>query len=121
MDDGASWAVANLILTGVTTLTGLGMLWTFLKKKKDEEEAEEAKRSVQSEEENDNKRKKSKLLGLIPPIASIILFILTEDMTTTPTLFDRWTLLTAVFTLSNFALAYLTRNKDNESEEEKAA
>ena len=115
--DGATWAVANLVLTGITSVTGLGMLWTFLKKKKEEEEAEEAKRAVQSAEE-DNSRRKSKLLGLLPAAASIILFILTEDMSADPTLFDKWTLLTAVFTLGNFGLAFLTRNK--EAEEKKA-
>ncbi|MBR2802920.1 MAG: InlB B-repeat-containing protein [Erysipelotrichaceae bacterium] len=55
LDDGGSWALANLILTGVTTLTGLGMLWTFLKKKEDDEEeaekAEAVKRTAEAEEE----------------------------------------------------------------------
>ena len=126
MDDGGSWALANLILTGVTTLTGLGMLWTFLKKKDEDEEeekkAEAVKRSAQAqEEEEEKKRKKSKLLGLIPPIASIILFILTEDMRLPMTMFDKWTLLTGIFTLANFGLAFLTRNKKDEEEENKAS
>ena len=99
------------------------MLWTFLKKKEDEEEeaekAEAVKRSAQAEEEEEEKkRKKSKLLGLIPPIASIILFILTEDMRLPMTMFDKWTLLTGIFTLANFGLAFLTRNKKDEDEEE---
>ena len=77
----------------------------------DEEEEEE-------EEEDENKRKKSKFLGLIPAIASVIIFILTEDMRNPMRLTDRYTLLMVIVALLNFVLAFLTRNKKKDDDEE---
>ncbi|MBQ9158277.1 MAG: hypothetical protein IJ136_02960, partial [Erysipelotrichaceae bacterium] len=126
------WALANLLATGGTVLTALGMILTFFRKKKDEEEEENAtvkeaavtrtatseEEAKKEEEDDENKRKKSKFLGLIPAIGSVILFILTEDMRNKMTWTDKYTLAMVIILLVNFVLAYLTRNKKKDDEEE---
>jgi uncharacterized protein YqhQ len=62
-----------------------------------------------------------KLLGLIPAIASIVVFLLTENMNNPMRLVDKWTILMVVMTLVNALLAYLTRNKKKDEDEEEAA
>ena len=62
------------------------MCITMLRKSDDDDDDEDdqngaAKQAAESDdEEEDKKRKWSKLLGLIPAIGSVILFILTEDI-----------------------------------------
>ena len=76
------------------------------------------------EEEEEKKRKWSKLLGLIPAIGSVILFILTEDIRLPWRWIDKWTIWMIIILLVNVILAFLTRNKkkdDDEEEEEEPA
>ena len=108
------WALINLICVAVTTLFGLGMLVSFLKKR-DNDEDEEIK-TEESEEEK--KRMKSKLLGLLPAVGSIVLFLLTEDMHNRMRLFDKWTIWMIALALVNVALAYLTRNREEDESDE---
>ena len=110
------WALINLLSAIATTLIGLGMVITFFRKKKedeDEEDEEKAKdrNNNEEEEEDPNKRRPSKFLGLIPAIASIILFVLTENMKNPMRLTDKWTIWMVVIALVNVVLAYLTRNQ----------
>lgn len=98
------------------------MLYTFLKKKKEEEEeGEQVTRSQKEEEDEQNQRKKSKLLGLIPSVASIVTFLLTEDMSSKMVLTDKWTLLMVAMLGVNAILAFVTKNKKQENEEEQKA
>ncbi|MCR4855680.1 MAG: hypothetical protein K5908_05875, partial [Erysipelotrichaceae bacterium] len=126
------WALINLLASIGTVLTALGMVITFFRKKKEDEEEEENAEEAQvvrtaaseeedeEEEDEENKRKKSKFLGLLPAIASVIIFILTEDMRNPMILIDKYTLLMVVIMLVNFLVAYLTRNKkkDDDDKEE---
>ena len=108
------WALLNLICAAVTAVFGLGMLVSFLRKPKEdekEEPVEEVEITEEDEEEEEKKRRKSKLMGLIPALGSIILFILTEDMKNPMRLTDKWTIWMVVLALVNVVLAYLTRNQ----------
>lgn len=116
-----AWALINLIATILTVLISLGMIVTYFKKKDDEEEEEETtakSRLSEEEEEEENERRKSKFFGLIPGIGSVIAFILTEDMRLPMVLVDRWTVLMLAILVIGAALAFLTRNKKDEDEEE---
>ena len=119
-----AWALINLLSSIGTVLVGAGMLVTFLRKKKEDEEEEEEGTTrtktpeEEEEEEDENKRRKSKLLGLIPAVASVITFILTEDMRTPMRLVDKWTVLMLVMLLINVIAAFLTRNKKKDDDEE---
>ena len=115
-----NWALLNLISTILTTLAGIGMAATYFRKKKEDEDEEGTTRNTEADEDDDNKRKASKFLGLIPAIASIITFILTEDLSGKMILTDRWTLAMVVMLAVNALLAYFTRNRKPENEEETA-
>ncbi len=108
------WALINLICAAITTLFGLGMLVSFLKKRDNDEDEE-----IETEEsEEEKKRMKSKLLGLLPAVGSIVLFLLTEDMHNRMRLFDKWTIWMIALALVNIALAYLTRNREEDESDE---
>ena len=109
-----AWALYNLIAMLITILISLGMAISFFTKKKEEEE----EKQDYEEEDEKNKSKKSKFLGLIVAIVSIILFILTEDLTAVMVLKDRYTLLMIAIALFNLVLAFITRNRKKERKEE---
>lgn len=109
-----SWALYNLLAMIVTILTGLFMGISFFRKKDENEEEEEN----EDEEENKNGRKWSKFLGIIPMVVSVIAFILTEDMRNAMVLIDRYTLMMVIIALINLVLAFITRNKKENKEEE---
>ena len=110
-----TWALYNLIAMLITILISLGMVISFFTKKKEEEEENE---NYEEEDEKKNKSRKSKFLGLIVAIVSIILFILTEDLTAVMVLKDRFTLLMIAIALFNLVLAFITRNRKKERKEE---
>ena len=109
--------------TILTSIVGLVMGISFFRKKKEDEDEEGAVRAAAEtvEDENENKSKKSKFFGLIPMIASIVVFIITQDLTAPMTIFDKWSILFALLCIGNGALAYFTRNEKAEEEEETAA
>lgn len=110
-----TWALYNLIAMLITILISLGMAISFFTKKKEEEEENE---NYEEEDEKKNKSRKSKFSGLIVAIVSIILFILTEDLTAVMVLKDRYTLLMIAIALFNLVLAFITRNRKKERKEE---
>ena len=59
---------------------------------------------------------KGKFLGLLPAVASVIVFLLTEDMRNPMTLADKWTILMLVLLAGNLVLALVTRNRKPEKE-----
>jgi hypothetical protein len=120
-----SWALLNLILAAVTTLISGALLALYFKKKKEDEEEEKAKQAGESrkEDEEEEKEKKKGLirtLSLIPAAASIITFILTEDMSTQMALTDSWTILMAVYCAANVVAAFASRKKTEDGKEEEA-
>ena len=104
-----SWALINLLCALGATLTALCMGFTSMKKDDPSAQPEEA-------EESASGMKKSKLLGILPSAASIITFILTEDVRLPMVMTDRWTLLMVVFFLTGLALAWFTRHRRPEEE-----
>ena len=116
---GAAWALINLLAALGTVATAVGMIITFFKKKDEDDDGTKAN---PDEENDENKGKKSKFLGLIPAVASVIIFILTENMHNPMTLVDKWTIPMVLILAANGIVAYLTRNKKPEDEDtEKAA
>ncbi|MCR4607373.1 MAG: InlB B-repeat-containing protein, partial [Oscillospiraceae bacterium] len=113
------WALLNLILGIATAVVGAAMGISLAVKPK-QDEAEAAAVRAGSEEE-DKKRKWTKLLGIIPALAAIITFLLTEDMSAKMVIVDKWTILMAIYAVAGGALAYFTRNKKDEKKEEEKA
>ena len=69
------------------------------------------------DDDDKNSRNKSKLLGLVPAIASVITFFVTEDLAGKMQMTDKWTLLMVAMLAVNGVAAYLTRNKDNSEDD----
>ncbi len=85
------WALANLISA---LLSVLGMIFTMSRKE-------------------DKKISFSKFLGIIPTVLAILFFLLTEDMSNTMILADRYTLMMIIFPLVSLLTAWFTGNRKN--------
>ena len=86
------------------------MISLFIRRKKYEDE------NLQKKE----KRKKIilKVIGIILFICGIVLFILTEDMTATMILIDKWTLLNVLLFINNLLAFFILIDSKKEDEEE---
>ncbi len=101
------WALINLIMAILSVLTSIGMILTMKKNEKEDEDEE-------------GRRNTSKLFGLVPAILSVVIFLLTEDMRSRMILADRYTLLMILIAAICLVLAYLTRNRKDEDENEQS-
>ena len=115
-----SWALLNLICSAGTVLLGLFLL--ISKTKKEEEEDEDEQKGFANEDDEANHYKRNKLyrlLGVITSVASVLVFIFTEDMRAKMVIIDRWTLLMVVLLFVNVVTFYLGRRwQEDEDEEE---
>ena len=115
-----SWALLNLICSAGTVLLGLVLL--ISKTKKEEEEDEDEQKGFANEDDEANHYKRNKLyrlLGVITAVASVLVFIFTEDMRAKMVIIDRWTLLMVVLLFVNVVTFYLGRRwQEDEDEEE---
>ena len=113
-----SWALLNLICSAGTVLLGLFLL--ISKTKKEEEEDEQEGFANEDDEANHYKRNKLyRLLGVVTSVASVLVFIFTEDMRAKMVIIDRWTLLMVVLLFVNVVTFYLGRRwQEDEDEEE---
>ena len=116
LDDGfQSYLTEGAVLTGDA---GIPMLMNLHNAQVPIDIVPFEKARKEKEDEDEESRKKSKFLGLIPAIGSVILFILTEDLRNKMTWTDKYTLAMVVIMLVNFVIAYLTRNKKKDDDEE---
>lgn len=107
---GRSWALINLIASLIGMLLAIVLL--FAKHDKEEEDEDD------SEKTNEFERKRIyKVLGALLAIISIIVFLLTENITLPMKLVDKYTLLMIVFALGN-GLCFFLGRKWYEVEEE---
>jgi hypothetical protein len=107
-----AWALINLILTILTGITSAVLLAGYFGKKEDDDENEDG-------EEKEIRRKGfARLSSIIPAAASIIAFVLTENMSNPMVLTDRWTILMAVILLLQAVPAVLAKKATAEAEEE---
>ena len=58
-----------------------------------------------------------RILSIIPAIAGIVAFILTEDITQKPQLVDKWTILMAVILAVNVVITIFSLKKYNDGDE----
>ena len=105
-----TWALLNLILTVISCLIAIILL--FVKKKSENDEY------TDEEEKDIRSMKRFKLFSILFGIISIIVFIFTEDMTMQMAWIDRWTILMAIFTGIEIANIFIIRQKAQEEETE---
>lgn len=111
-----TWALLNLIATALTTV---GAAITLFRKKEDDDEAEAAKKPEDKDEDDSRGRNMAvaKVLGVAAAAASVITFILTEDMSLPMAMTDKWTLLMGVLFAAQIGTAVACK-KASEAEEE---
>ncbi len=108
----ASWALINLILTIITSLMSIVLLFKALRKNKEEIEEEDGTLKTI------NNKKLFKILSVIPMVATIALFILTQDITAPMQMIDEYTLITAIITGVQMIVMYFARKEETEEIEE---
>ncbi|MEG1965234.1 MAG: hypothetical protein RR064_03710, partial [Oscillospiraceae bacterium] len=112
----SGWALINLILTFVTAIAAISIIVPLFRKKKDDDKKDD---SDDEEEEKEYKnRTKMRLLSIIPMIASIIAFVLTENIFTPMFFVDKWTILMAVIALVQLVIYLFVRRDNDEKEQE---
>lgn len=105
-----AWALLNLILTIISCIIAIVLI--FAKKKSENEEyTDEEKKDIRG-------IKRFKIYSILIGIISIIVFILTEDMTLPMILIDKWTILMAVFTIIEIINIFIIRYKSKEEDED---
>lgn len=98
------WALLNLILSILTVIFGL----IFILYRKDDDLKVEDKRKANI----------AKIIAAFVAIASVIVFIFTEDMAATMAWIDKWTILMAVILIGEFVIDYYIHKKSQNDEEE---
>ncbi len=111
------WALINLICAALAA-AGAGVA-IFRRKEEDDEEGDAESRDAEEQEEDSRGRKMAiaKILGAAAAIASIIIFILTENMSGPMHLADQWTILMAILLAGQIGTA-VANKKASELEED---
>ena len=136
------WALINLLAAISTVFAALLLLAGIFRRRDEDDEEENSSRTVPEDstgkeskaagetddQKTDEERKEEqqkrlfRAFSLIPAIASVIIFIRTEDLSNSMRLVDGWTILMIFFLAVQLILAILCRKKrgDEDGEEEEA-
>ena len=119
------WALINLVAAIITVLFGLILLLSKRHKNDDEEDEEERQARIERGEEKEQEQKRGwicKVLGVLVAIGSVVLFILTEDMSLPMAMTDEWTIWMVVIAVVELVLLLVGRHwKDVDDDEEEQA
>ena len=124
------WALINLICAIVTVLFGLLLLISKRHKDEDddEEEDDETKEQTTTNEDEEKEQEKkrglfTRVLAVLIAIASVVFFLVTEDMSLAWTWTDQWTIWMVVIGLVQIVVFFVGRkwkNVDNDDDDEEA-
>ena len=117
------WAILNLIMMIVTVLGGIYMIF---KRYRDEDDSDayegQAMAGDAADDGSEQNKSRKRMLSVIAAVAlaiiSAIVFFITEDMSNTPALFDKYTLLMAVMLLASIVFIIKGRKDSDENAEE---
>ena len=113
-----AWALVNLILMLLTVLASLLLLIGYLGKKKHTERDEYGNKRI---DYTRNKKGFWRVASLIPAVAAVIAFVLTENMKLPMIMVDRWTLLMAVIAVLQLIVAVMSKKqKESQDDEDEA-
>ena len=113
----SAWALVNLICAILTVIFSVVLLIGLAGKKTKTEEAENG-----DEVEKEIKKKKFwRFFSIVPALAAVIVFLLTEDMRLPMVFVDRWTLLMVIIGLVQaLVMVFAKKTKKDPDEEEEA-
>ena len=123
------WALINLICAIVTVLFGLLLLISKRHKDEDdEEEDDETKQQTTTNEDEEQEQEKkrglfTRVLAVLIAIASVVFFLVTEDMSLAWSWTDQWTIWMVVIGLVQIVVFFVGRkwkNVDNDDDDEEA-
>ena len=125
------WALINLICAILTVLFGLLLLISKRHKDEDdEEEDDETKEQVTNKDDEDKEQEQEKkrgtftrVLAVLIAIASVVFFLVTEDLSLPWTWTDQWTIWMVVIGLVQIVVFFVGRkwkNVDNDDDDEEA-
>ena len=125
------WALINLICAILTVLFGLLLLISKRHKDEDdEEEDDETKEQVTNKGDEDKEQEQEKkrgtftrVLAVLIAIASVVFFLVTEDLSLPWTWTDQWTIWMVVIGLVQIVVFFVGRkwkNVDNDDDDEEA-
>jgi len=106
-----TWALVNLI---ATVMAVLGAMIAILRRKEDDEDADE----------DDNRGKKmlaAKIAGALAGAAALITFLITEDMSLSMVMIDKWTVLMVIMLAVQIAAAAFNKKASELEDEQEAA
>ena len=111
-----AWALLNLILMLCTALASVLLLVGYLGKKKKELVDDNGRRVLDAEGSPVYKWIKKRhggwrLFSLIPAVAALIAFVLTEDMRLPMVFTDRWTLLMVLIALVQLIVCFFAKKE----------
>ena len=112
LDDFGGWALVNLISAILTVLVAFVLCIVYTNSRKQDENSEDDESSEGKDSEN------FKFFSLIPAVASVVIFIFTEDMRLPMVMVDKWTLLMILLLIANLLLAFLIKHRDEDREED---
>ena len=112
------WALLNLLCCIVSAIISVLMLARMLKKQEEQDEIEAEAVKAEAEAEEKKERKLKQVSGLLPTVAAIITFILTENIHLPMAWRDKWTPLMVVYAGIALLLAWVTRRKKADKETE---
>ena len=119
-----SWALINLICAVASMLLGIFLLFSKKEKEDEDDSNQDNVQMTSSEDEETNsqvRHSRWKVVAVIDAIISIVLFILTENITLPMVLVDKWTLLMFALTCVNVVSLILGRRFHEEDQEEEQA
>ena len=122
------WALINLICAIVTVLFGLLLLISKRHKDEDDKGDDETKQQTTTNEDEEKEQEKkrglfTRVLAVLIAIASVVFFLVTEDMSLDWTWTDQWTIWMVVLGIVQIAVFFVGRkwkSVDNDDEDEEA-
>ena len=122
------WALINLICAILTVLFGLLLLISKRHKDEDDKEDDETKQQTTTNEDEEKEQEKkrglfTRVLAVLIAIASVVFFLVTEDISLDWTWTDQWTIWMVVLGIVQIVVFFIGRkwkNVDNDDEDEEA-
>ena len=113
-----TWALLNLICAILSVVISLFVLLRYLGGKKDDDKEQPDTDEGDAKKQEIKRRGLLRLIDVIPAIAAVVTFILTEDISSDMVLVDQWTLLMVVILAIDALLAVFTRKTTKEEDDE---
>ena len=122
------WALINLICAIVTVLFGLLLLISKRHKDEDDKEDDETKQQTTTNEDEEKEQEKkrglfTRVLAVLIAIASVVFFLVTEDLSLDWTWTDQWTIWMVVLGIVQIVVFFIGRkwkSVDNDEDDEQA-